>query len=74
MQDTKILVARNGTVTIENQSVFPDKVLKPLEPLSYVNKAYSFGSALEVDAYIKKEIPDTLDSLYRKVKSSGKSM
>ena len=49
----KFLVARNGSITIEDQSVFPDKVLKPLEPLSYVNKPHSFESAVEVDACIK---------------------
>jgi len=66
------LVARNGTVTIEDQCVFPDKILKPLEPLSYVNKAYSFGSDIEVDAYLTKINPDTLDSLYRNVKAIWK--
>lgn len=68
----KFLVARKDVVTIEDQSVFPDKILKPLEFLSYINKPYSFGSAKEVKSYIKKEAPDTLDSLYRKVKSIWK--
>jgi hypothetical protein len=66
------LTARNGTITIQDQCIFLDKILKPLEPLSYVNKPYSFRSALEIEAHIKKEIPDTLDSLYRKVKSIWK--
>ena len=52
----KFLVARNGSITIEDQSVFPDKVLKPLEHLSYVNKPHSFESAVEVDACIKSTI------------------
>lgn len=68
----KFLIARNGTITIEGQSVFPDKILKPLESLSYINKPYSFGSTKEVDACIKKVAPDTLDLLYRKVKSIWK--
>lgn len=63
------LVWKNGKIIVQDHIGLEDKILKPLEPLSYVNKPYSFSSLAEVDAYINKVNKDTLDSLYRKVKS-----
>lgn len=66
------LVAEKGKILVQDHIPFDDKILKPLESLSYVNKAYSFESDTEVNAYINKINPDTLDSLYRQVKSIWK--
>lgn len=66
------LVAKDGKVLVQDHIPFDDKILKPLEPLSYVNKPYSFDSDIELDAYLTKVVPDTLDSLYRQVKSIWK--
>lgn len=66
------LVSNGGNITVREQLEFEDKIFKPLDQLSYVNKAYQFSSLLEVDAYLTKVVPDTLDSLYKKVKSTWK--
>ncbi len=66
------LVAKDGKVLVQDHLAFEDKILKPLEPLSYVNKPYVFNSDIELNAYLNKAVPDTLESLYRKVKSIWK--
>jgi hypothetical protein len=57
-------------ITLE-ESLTPDKPseLKPYELISYINKPYIFKSRQEFDDFIEKAKNETLDSLYRKVKS-----
>ena len=48
------LVAKDGKVLPQDHIPLDDKILKPLEPLSYVNKPYTFGSSIELDSYLKR--------------------
>lgn len=72
----KFLIANNGTGEISIlDSVSLDKEGRSAYPLaaeSYINKPYSFNSKLEVEEYNKQAKNETLDSLYKKVKSIWK--
>ena len=67
------LIAENGTIRIAE--FYPTEIiLKPLEPTSYINRAYTFTSKEQVIQYIAntKIKTETLDTLYRTVKSIWK--
>lgn len=66
------LVSEGGKIGLKDKIELANKILKPLEDISYVNKPYTFISKTEVDAYLEKLTPDTLESLYRRVKSIWK--
>lgn len=70
----KFLMASKGSDKIElvDEIQSGDEIIKPLKPLSYINKPYSFASELEVNSYIERAKGETLDSLYSKVKSIWK--
>ena len=44
-------------------------ILKPLEAMSYIDKAYSFNSEIEFQQFIQKAKTQTLDTLYKNAKS-----
>ena len=54
----------------KKQIDFGDRILKPYEPTSYINRAYSFTSEKEVEQYITNAETEnqSLDTLYREVK------
>jgi hypothetical protein len=58
-------------MTLEEQSIpFTDtSEFKPLELTSYMNKPHVFKSREDFDSFVQKAKNETLDSLYRKVKS-----
>lgn len=63
----------NVNITLEDSVSITDSIeYKPFENEAYLNKPYSFESTEEFDDTIEKSKEETLDSLYRKVKSIWK--
>lgn len=61
------------TITLEDSIPISDTVeYKPFENEAYLNKPYSFKSREEFDLTIEKAKGETLDSLYKRVKSIWK--
>jgi hypothetical protein len=63
------LVSENGKISIKPQLEFEDKIIKPPETISYVNKPYVFTSEEDVNSCIENTKKESLDTLYGKVKS-----
>jgi hypothetical protein len=55
-------------IRIESSIELENKILKPLELNSYMNKPYTFDSDEQVRQYIENAKSETLDTLYSKVK------
>lgn len=72
----KFLLANDGTGRISVVDSLPlekeGKIAKPFGREAYINKPYSFSSKFEVEEYIKRARNETLDSIYRKIKSIWK--
>jgi hypothetical protein len=62
------ILSRDGKISIETSFQVGNKILKPFESSSYINRPYSFTSNIEVQDYINKGRTETLDSLYHDVK------
>jgi hypothetical protein len=63
------------TITIQEQISLNDSrktILRAPDVSSYINKPYSFASISEFEDYIENARNKTLDSLYRKVKRTGR--
>jgi len=64
------LVSTNGNITFQEQiNPFEGITIKPLQPISYINKPYRLDSTHKLDAFIEQAKSETLDSLYKKAKS-----
>jgi len=61
-----------GTISIQEQLELEDKILKPLDLISYVNKPYTFASIDQVNLFIDNANSGTLDSLCKEVKTLWK--
>jgi hypothetical protein len=61
----------DGKVELSKEIPLPDSniVLQPLDKWSYQSKEYSFASEEEINSYIGRAKQETLDTLYKKVKS-----
>lgn len=58
-----------GNISIQNAiHISDEKVLKPFERSSYVNRPYVFGTLQELDKVISETKQETFDSLYANVK------
>jgi hypothetical protein len=67
------LISRKGIISVQASIDEPDNnIVKPLEANSYLSKPYSFVSEGELKACVERTKLETLDSLYRKVKSKWK--
>jgi hypothetical protein len=59
------------SITLQNSiQIDETTTIKPLELASYINKPYTFKSQQEFDELVENTRGKTLDSLYRKVKST----
>jgi hypothetical protein len=59
----------SSLVSIQEFIELNDKILKPLEEDAYLSKPYNFASEQQVREYIDSTKNETLDTLYKKVKS-----
>ena len=68
------LVSKKGTKTIEilREKDVGNKMLKPLELTSYINRPYFYTSKEEIEQYIETAKNLTLDIIYNRVKSIWK--
>jgi hypothetical protein len=66
------LISNGSNITIQRSIELDNKILKPFESNSYLNKAYSFSSKEEVQEYIQRAKSETFDTLYDKVKTVWK--
>ena len=64
--------AAESSIEIVDKISSIDETIRPLKALSYINKPYTFNSNEDVKSFIEKAKNETLDSLYRKVKSIWK--
>jgi len=62
----------DSTISIQNVIEDAYAIYLPLEFTSYMNRPYSFSSKEQVYEYIDKTKKETLDSLYKKVKTIWK--
>jgi len=65
------LVREKGAIFTTDRIEFEDKIVKALPSTAYLNKPYSFAIG-EVEKVIEAAKTETLDTLYRKVKSIWK--
>jgi len=69
----KILVSVKGELSISDKIELEDgKLLKPFEGSSNINRLYSFISEAQVNEHVDKARIETLESLYKKIKSLWK--
>jgi len=68
----KFLVSVKGEVSIRDRVHLDDKIVKPFEAGSYINRPYSFTSEAKLNECIDKARIENLESLYKKVKSTWK--
>ena len=59
----------NGKPILSPKIELEDIILTPLDRTSYLSKEYSFSSIEEINDYIKRAKNETLETLYKKVKS-----
>ena len=65
------IVRNKDAIFTTDKIEFEDKIVKPLPAIAYLNKPYSFKIG-EVEEVIEQAKKETLDSLYRRVKSIWK--
>lgn len=65
----KFLISDGSKIEIKTSIELESKILKPFNENMYMNKTYSFESEEQVKEYIEKAKSETLDTLYRKVKT-----
>src|SRR5829696_1388821 len=63
------LVSENAEISIVPSIDLEDRVIKPLEQDSYLSGSYTFTSEQELKNCIQKAKKESLDSLFRRVKS-----
>jgi len=63
------LVSNKGEISIETELNTPSGIMKPLEANSYLNRPYSFNSKKQVQECIERTKNESLDTLFKKVKS-----
>src|SRR5437879_276759 len=70
----KFLVSHkfNSSISICDDIELQDKIVKPFEAISYINRPYSFSSEAQLNECIHKVKNESLDSVYMKVKSIWK--
>jgi hypothetical protein len=70
----KFLVSHkfNSSISICDNIELQDKIVKPFESISYINRPYSFSSEAQLKEGIHKAKNESLDSVYKKVKSIWK--
>lgn len=66
------LQAIDGKVEIKEKIELDDFILVPPNKINYLSKDYSFSSVEEISSYYDRAKNESLDSLYRKVKSVWK--
>jgi hypothetical protein len=65
------IVRDKNAIFTTDQIKLDDKIVKPLPAIAYLNKPYSFKVG-QVEQVIEQAKKETLDTLYRKVKSVWK--
>ena len=65
------IVRNKDAIFTTDKIEFEDKIVKPLPAIAYLNKPYSFKIG-EVEQVIEQAKKETLDTLYKKVKSIWK--
>ncbi len=70
----KFLVSHkfNSSISICDNIELQDKIVKPFEANSYINRPYPFSSEARLNECIHKAKNESLDSVYKKVKSIWK--
>lgn len=66
------LVSENGTIIPKKQILDGDRVIQPFVSEMYINRPYTFESLSQVEQYVEETRNETLDSLYKLVKSIWK--
>jgi hypothetical protein len=67
-----LVVDETGSISTKEQIEVEDKILKPIDLISYVNKPYMFTSKEQLDWFIDKTKRATLDCIYKEVKTAWK--